>query len=120
MAKSNSFNKREVEKNKHQKRKEKQQKRAPSKSNNFLSTAKSISSENRSITFQTLLNEVPPLKTNLSTKGNEKISCKKVVTHKSFSIICGYKSFIFALVCSMTSLRCSFVRLKKLFTKFDY
>ncbi len=59
---------------------------SPSKPKNFLSIAKSISSENRSIRFQPLLNEVPPLKTVLGEYFNSKEAFNANVTHQSFSM----------------------------------
>jgi hypothetical protein len=59
---------------------------SPSKPKYFLSIAKSISSENRSIKFHPLLKDVPPLKTMFLLYGNEKDAFNANVTHQSFSI----------------------------------
>src|ERR1035437_597111 len=59
---------------------------SPLKPRYSLSNTKSISSENRCIRFQPLLNEVPPLKINAGAHFIEKIIDSVCTTHQSFSI----------------------------------
>ena len=68
-------------------------------------TAKSISSEKRSIRFQALLNDVPPLKTSWSAIGKLNTILRICVTHQSFSILGSGRCFFWAV--SRKAWRCS-------------
>lgn len=70
------------------------------------SIAKSISSEKRCMTFQTLLSDVPPLNTKCFATGNEKTCCSTTVTHKSFSTACTGSPVLLA-ACESTIRCCS-------------
>ena len=61
---------------------------SPSKPKNFRSIAMSISSENRSIIFQHLLRDVPPLNEKYFAYDRENNARNTCVTHQSFSVVC--------------------------------
>ena len=82
--------------------------KVPLKPKYSLSMAMSISSENRSIRCQHLLNDVPPLKDRCLAYGRQNIARSTAVTHQSFSIASRCRMFSSVETRLSTSVRSSF------------